>query len=84
MKITKTFNEKIAVKLLENEKLTVGEIETSQKKPYVLVEILAVSDKTETGLKAGDKVYIDTEYQKIQLSEDDTYIVSEKALAYME
>lgn len=82
MKITKTFNGKMAVKLLEKESLKVGEIETSQKKPYVLAEIVAIDEKSELSLKVGDKVYLDTEYQKV-LVEDEIYIVSEKAVAYM-
>lgn len=82
MKITKTFNDKMAVKLLESENLTVGSIETSQKKPYVLAEIVAIDEKSELNLKVGDKVYLDTEYQKV-LVEDEVYIVSEKAIAYM-
>ena len=82
MTITKTFNGKMAVKPLENEKLKVGEIETPQKKPYVLAEIVAIDEKSELNLKVGDKVYLDTEYQKVSV-EDEVYIVSEKAVAYM-
>lgn len=81
----KTFNEKLAVKQLESEFLSMGAIETTQKKPYVKVEILGISDKSETGLKTGDVVFIDTSLPKTTMSADgDIYIISEKALAYME
>lgn len=83
MKITKTFNDKVAVKLLESENLKVGSIETSQKKPTVLAQVIAVSEKCESGVKQGDEVYIDSSYPRITLDNDEgIYIVVEKALVY--
>ena len=83
MNVKRTFNSCMVISLLEEENFSMGAIQTQQKKPYVLVQILGISEKTETGVKAGDKVYIDTTFPKTKISEtEDIYVVSEKALAY--
>jgi hypothetical protein len=86
MKISKTFNDKLIVKQLESDNLSMGVIETNQKKSLVKVEILGISEKSETGLKVGDTAYILTDMVKIPVSTEDEsiYMITEKALGYME
>lgn len=83
MKIKQTFNDKLIVRTLEDEFLSVGAISTQQRKPFILVEVLGINEKSELPVSVGSKVYIDAGMPRTKVSdEEEIYVISEKALVY--